>query len=402
MKIGDLQLVKRINRSVLLRLMRSHPGASRAQLSHLSGLTKSTVSSAVRELIEEGWLEEGLQNENRETHAAQRQGQGRPSTPLMLSSKHHALAGIDLAVDGLRLAVVSVTGDMLWSEEHAFRAGKKALEPRLVLAQAAQLLGGVRDRLRERGLQLSGAGLALPGAMDIKTGMLRIAPNLGWRNVAISTLWFAALAEFGLEEMPTSIQNEADCAALGEYEFARLASTDALIFVTCDVGVGAGIVLNDRIYAGAQGLAGEIGHNILVPGGDLCSCGRRGCAETMIGARALERQCKATGDVAQAGQALGILLQNLWTAFNPGQFVMGGKSVMRYPALLKHAKETLAAYADAAGMSPPEIRLARYGFFTSAVGAAALVLHHQLRPVYADLPWVASNAQDWRLEPIAA
>jgi predicted NBD/HSP70 family sugar kinase len=160
-------------------------------------------------------------------------------------------------------------------------------------------------------------------------------------------------------------------------------------------------VLNDRIYSGAQGLAGEIGHNILVPGGDLCSCGRRGCAETLIGARALERECKATGDVMQAGQALGVLLQNLWTAFNPGLFVMGGKSVMRHTAVLTHAKATLAYYADAAGLSSPEIRLAQYGIFTSAVGAAALVLHHQLRPVYAEVQWSTSAVQDWRVEPLA-
>jgi predicted NBD/HSP70 family sugar kinase len=402
MKIGDLQLVKRINRSVLLRLLRSHPGASRAQLSQLSGLTKSTVSSAVRELIDDGWLEEATLDECRENPPAQRQGQGRPSTPLMISSKHHALVGIDLAVDGLRLAVVSLTGQLLWSAEHLFGLDQKTLEPKQVLSQAAHLVSEVRDQLRLRGLQLSGTGLGLPGAMDVKNGMLRVAPNLGWRNEPIGMFWSAALSKYGLEEMPTSIQNEADCAALGEYEFSPHASTDALIFVTCDVGVGAGIVLNDQIYAGAQGLAGEIGHNILVPSGELCSCGRHGCAETLIGARALEYEFKTTGDVAGAGRALGVLLQNLWTAFNPGQFVMGGKSFMRYPVLLTHAKATLVAYADAAGISPPEIRLARYGFFTSAVGAAALVLHHQLRPVHTDLPWAAPSSQDWRLETMAA
>jgi predicted NBD/HSP70 family sugar kinase len=380
MKIGDLQLVKRMNRSVLLRLLRSHPGVSRAELSVLSGLTKSTVSTAVRELIEEGWLDEGS-----DEAVAHKQGQGRPSTPLSLSSKHHALAGIDLAVNGLRLAVVSLKGDVLWSEEQAFETPQTSSQPTLALAQAARMLIRTADQLRALGLRLSGAGLGLPGAMHVGKGVLRVAPNLGWRNEPMDSLWFDALADVGLQELPTSIQNEADCAALGEYEFAQMGATDALIFVTCDVGVGAGIILNDRIYAGAQGFAGEIGHSILVPGGELCSCGRRGCAETLMGARALEREWKQTGDLAQAGRAFGVLLQNIWTAFDPGYIVVGGKSSTKYKCLLDHARSTLAAYAEAADLTAPEIRVARYGVFASAVGAAALVLHHQLRPIHADL-----------------
>ncbi len=380
MKIGDHQLVKRINRSVLLRLMRANPGASRVQLSNLSGLTKSTVSTAVRELIDEGWLEEDGHVKSNEKLSS-----GRPSMPLVLSSKHHAMAGIEVAVDGLRLAVVSVTGDILWSQEHALSSDSSITSPTLAFAQAAELLMRTRNQLDSRGLKLSAAGLALPGGVDASTGLLRIAPNLGWRNEPVGQLWQEALANVGLSDLPTAVQNEANCAALGEYEFSRLASTDALIFIICDVGVGAGIVLNDRIYTGAHGLAGEIGHSVLLPGGDLCSCGRRGCVETFIGARAMQRELRQTGDVAQAGQALGVLMQNLWVAFNPGMLVIGGKSISQCPALRIHAQACLSEYAAAAGMAAPPVNTARHGLFSSAVGAAALVLHHQLRPALGDI-----------------
>jgi predicted NBD/HSP70 family sugar kinase len=149
------------------------------------------------------------------------------------------------------------------------------------------------------------------------------------------------------------------------------------------VGVGAGIVLNDRLYAGAQGLAGEIGHSILQFNGPLCSCGRRGCAETYIGSHALQRELQATGSLREAGQNLGVLLQNLWTSFNPGVLVVGGQSCVRHPDLFEMACRTLQTYADSAGMTAPAVRVARYGLLAAAVGAAALLLHEQLRPMQA-------------------
>ena len=109
----------------------------------------------------------------------------------------------------------------------------------------------------------------------------------------------------GLPDVPVHVQNEADTAALSEYEFAKDETEESLIFVTCDVGVGAGIVLNDRLFTGMQGMAGEIGHSILQMDGPLCSCGRRGCAETFIGAKALAREAHPFGGMSAAGPGAG-------------------------------------------------------------------------------------------------
>jgi predicted NBD/HSP70 family sugar kinase len=175
------------------------------------------------------------------------------------------------------------------------------------------------------------------------------------------------------------VLNEADTAALSEYEFAGGEEVDSLIFVTCDVGVGAGIVLNDRLFTGQQGMAGEIGHSILQIDGPVCSCGRRGCAEAFFGSRALSRLAQPE----RGGVFLGVVLQNLWTTFSPGALVIGGPSCERYPDIVRVASETLRDYAASAGMPAPQVRPARYGLLASAVGAAALVLHHELRPMHA-------------------
>ena len=370
---GDQQLVKRINRSVLLRLLRAQPGLSRAQAASLSGLTKSTVSSAVRELIDEGWV-----SETGAAAASVGSGLGRPSTPLQIDAHARGLVGIEIAVDCIRSVCVSLLGQVLWSNE----APLTNTQPTSVCRQVAGLATRARAELDRRGVRLSGLGIGLPGAFDDVTGTVRFAPNLGWRDVEFMSLMVDALHAAGLADVPLQVQNEADTAALSEYEFAGSESDNALIFVTCDVGVGAGIVLNDRLFTGAQGLAGEIGHSILQLDGPLCSCGRKGCAETYLGARALARELKQFGHVGQAGRALGVLLQNLWTTLNPGVLVIGGSSCLKYPQLLLTAKETLTLYAAHAGIAPPQIRPARYGLLAAAVGAAALVLHQYLRPMH--------------------
>ena len=364
---GDQPLVKRINRSVLLRLLRVQPGLSRAQLAQQSGLTKSTVSLLVRELIDEAWLTE--------SDTVNAKGAGRPSTPLQIDGRTRALVGVEVAVDVLRVACVSLVGKILWSVEEPMHSQ----QPQEVCQQIAGLVARAHDLLVSWSLQLTGLGVGLPGAFDETTGKVNFAANLDWWDVDFFPQLTRALAQVNLPPMPVYVQNEADNAALSEYEFVQGAVSDSLIFVTCDVGVGAGIVLNDRLFTGQYGGAGEIGHCILQIDGPLCSCGRRGCAETFFGARTLAKLV----DPASGGNYLGVVLANLWTTFDPSVLVVGGPSCAKYPAMVIQAEATLKAYADCARMPAPPVRAARYGLLASAVGAAALVLHRQMRPLQA-------------------
>jgi predicted NBD/HSP70 family sugar kinase len=223
--------------------------------------------------------------------------------------------------------------------------------------------------------------VCVPGAVDDCTGVVRFAPNLGWRNVSLLPALEKAFAAIGLPGVTVQLQNDADAAALGEYEFAAGEGEDPLVFVNCDVGVGAGVVLNDRLFTGAQGMAGEIGHTILELDGPLCSCGRRGCAEAFFGSRVLERK---GGDLPRAAAFFGVLLQNLWVTFNPRAIVLGGKACAEHRGFAQAAFESMKRHADDAGMPAPDLRTARYGALAPAVGAAALALHEYLRPLQPD------------------
>lgn len=362
---ADQQLVKRINRSLLLRLVRKQAGLSRAQLASEAGLTKSTVSALVRELVLEGWLAE--------TPSTQGRGMGRPSTPLHLNTSSRALVGVDVAVDQLRAVVVALDGTLLWSTHIPL----KDTDPDWVCQEVARLVVLAQSQAELSSMHLTGVGVGLPGPVDESTGRVRFAPNLGWRDVDVLLKLRRALAQLGIVNVPVHVQNEADAAALSETEFAPGNADENLVFVVCDVGVGAGIVLNDRLFTGAHGMAGEIGHSVLHLDGPLCSCGRRGCAEAFFGARALQ----GVADLSLAGRCLGLVLQNLWTSFDPSVIVLGGASCITHHDLVQQAQETLQAYARSAGVAPPRVRQARYGRLASAVGAASLVLHHYLRPL---------------------
>ncbi len=376
--IGDQQLLKRINRSVLLRLLRRQPGLSRARLAQHSGLTKSTVSALVRELLDERWLSEA-------SAPVAADGLGRPSTPLHVNDQVRVLLGLEIGVQQLRVVSVSLTGEVL-DTLHEPLASE---EVHSVCKQAARLVHQAWQALSDRGLLLSGVGVCLPGAVDDAAGLVRFAPNLGWRDVPVFALLRHALCAAGVPATSLHLHNDADAAALGEFEFAESAGSEALIFVSCDVGVGAGIVLNDHLFTGARGMAGEIGHSILEVGGALCSCGRRGCAETFIGARAL----RTASGAQRGGEALGVLIQNLDVMFNPHVVVVGGQSCTDHPTLLDTATRTAAHYAQSAGVTAPTVRAARYGILAAAVGAAAVAWHHHLRPLQQRMEPLANNLE---------
>lgn len=387
---GDQSLLKQINRMALVRAVRRQACLSRADLAKETGLTKSTVSLLCQELIDEGWFLE---------HAVQATGAlGRRPTPLSIDPRRLAMLGADLGVNGLHVVEVSLTGEILDSCSEPIAGG----DPSAVLARLAQMLIEAVMRLRHQGRGLLGIGVGLPGAVDEFSGVLKVAPNLGWREVGVRDQLVEALSDAG-SQIAIHVHNEADVAALGEFEFGDGEVPEPLIFLSLGIGVGAGIVVNDRLFVGANGFAGEVGHSILEVDGPLCSCGRHGCVEAFIGLNAIgqhiagdqrkglnlpeilallaSNDTHALAVVRDAGKALGVLIQNLWTMIDPGRVVLGGPACSLGPPFLDAVHASLNRFTEEAGLPGPDVRLARYGDLAVAVGAAALVLHKTTRPL---------------------
>ncbi|MFZ2986662.1 ROK family transcriptional regulator [Ideonella sp.] len=388
---GHQQLLKGINRMSLVRHLCVNPGLSRADLSEQVGLTKSTVSMLVRELLLEGWLVE------REVVAT---GElGRRPTPLFIDPSRMLLLGVEIGIETCRIVATSLTGEVLASQLVDQTGPTPQAEACIAaLATALQSVAGQFDAVRQ---QVIGIGIGLPGGVDEATGLLRFAPNLGWRNLPFGALLGQRLRGSTLDGVPLFLQNEADVAAVGEMEFGTSTSasaTDPLLYLSLNQGVGAGVIVGDRLLTGHRGFAGEVGHMVLQIDGPLCSCGRLGCAEALIGLRALagstnprplqtlqlglaQRDPATVAKVGQAGRYLGVLLQNLTAAYDPGAIVLGGAGIELGEDLLQPALQTLHQYAEAAGLPPPEVRTSRYGADAVAVGAAALARYRLTRPL---------------------
>jgi len=387
---GHQQLLKSINRMALVRHLCANPGLSRADLAGAVQLTKSTVSMLVRELIDEGWLLE------REVVATG--DLGRRPTPLFIDPARLVLVGAEVGIQGVRAVATSLTGDVLAHTRSGYGAARSAKACMSVLAAAMLKVCRSLDDRRQR---VIGVGAGLPGGVDEASGVLRFAPNLHWRDVPVGKLLAEKLAGTALEGVPLFLQNEADVAAIGEMEFNPAEADDPLLYLSVNQGVGAGVIVGDRLLMGRRGFAGEVGHMVLQVGGPACSCGRRGCAEALIGPRAMlpagpvddplaevQRRLSA-GDaetlraVKKAGTYLGVLLQNLAAAYDPGCIVLGGAAIELGDAFLQPALRTLNEQIEAASLSPPPVRISRFGTDAVAVGAAALARYRLMRPLIA-------------------
>jgi predicted NBD/HSP70 family sugar kinase len=396
---GDQQLLKQMNRMVLVRRLCREPELSRADLAAAVGLTKSTVSLLVRELVDEGWFSE--------SDLVTTGSLGRRPTPLHIDKTRLALFGAEFGVDQARIVAINLVGEVI---DRADVEYDDASDAAACFKQVAKSLIRLAKRVAVGGRSILGLGVGMHGGVDENSGILHYAPNLGWRDIDAPGLLKKHFLGSLLADVPLFVQNEADVAALAEFEFGDQSSVDPLVYLSIGHGVGAGVIVRDRLLTGYRGFAGEVGHTILQLDGPRCSCGRKGCADALIGFGALLSKLKHGGKVvpadalnalfakAKAGNAetceavqfagkyLGVLLNNVWVAFDPMRIVLGGAALQFGDTFLNPAIEVFNEFAAAAQLPAPTITLSRFGADAVAIGAAALVRYHLTRPYNLQAP----------------
>ncbi|MCH6471989.1 ROK family transcriptional regulator [Sinomonas terrae] len=296
-RVGD---VRRRNLALVLGSIGPESLATRADIASSTGLTKASVSSLVSELLETGLVEEvGL------TRAGER---GRPGVGLALDARRGAL-GAEVNVDYLAVGVVDLHGTLHFHE--VAEAVNRGREPAGVVAELSQLVGRCVSAAAEAGMTLLGGGLAVPGLVEPSSGTVLSAPNLGWRDADLS----AALAEL-VPEAPFGVvlSNEADSAALAELWYGHGAALGSYLYVSGEVGVGGGLVMGSELFAGPGGHAGEVGHVVVEPTGRRCSCGGRGCLETVAGQEAI----LAAAGITNGGSTTAARMAALQAALDAG------------------------------------------------------------------------------------
>jgi predicted NBD/HSP70 family sugar kinase len=374
---GNQGFLKHLNRNALLRLLYTHPGASRAELARLSRLTRMTVGALVAELVAEGWVREG--GSPRDLSA--RGEAGRPGTSLELNPERLCALGAEVGVDYTTVVACDPLGRVL-AQVHFPRAPENPADAASLVLQGVNALFEDAALLGRRVL---GLGVSVPG--PVQDGVLRFAPNLGWGETRFLELLKPTSPEDGwLEHLV--LENEANAAAMGEYFFRFGDKPRSLVYLSLGVGVGCGIVIEGQVFRGAGGFAGEVGHTILYP--------PAGSAESFVSQRAvarqlgvaltssmtvlLERAVNQPEAVERIGRDLGLLLANLVNTFSPDELVIGGPLSRFGQDLLRPALEAMRAACGWRDLGMVRVRLCDKLDRASAIGAAGTVLHGLLNP----------------------
>jgi predicted NBD/HSP70 family sugar kinase len=361
------------NLALVLRQVAGRHPVSRADIATVTGLTRATVSALVDDLIAGHLVVEGA--------PAPKAGAGRPSVALALDPRGPAGLGLEINVDYLASCVVDMTGAV--RHRDAIHGDQRPRTPTEVLASVASLAAAAGATAAQMGLRLAGAALAVPGLVQELT--VRLAPNLGWRNIPVP-------ARFA--DAPVCLDNEANFAALGEM-FTNPHAGRSFVYVSGEIGIGAGLVVDGDLLRGARGFSGEIGHVAVSPNGPACRCGAYGCLEQYAGQEAILRAAglhgcdPATVDIAAgaiggnrkvlaaldaAGTALGVALAGMANLVDVETVILGGIYTRLEPWLHGHIARELSERVLAADWAPIQIRPSVLAEDAAVIGAAASVV----------------------------
>ncbi|GGP71862.1 ROK family transcriptional regulator [Saccharothrix coeruleofusca] len=376
--------VRRHNSALVLDAIAAGPGSSRAAVAARTGLTKATVSSLVDRMIGAGLVVEG--------EAQARPGPGRRGTALHLSpSGPHGL-GVEIGVDYIATCLVDLTGRV--RKRWLRPSDNRASSPGRVLAKVAT---AVRTAVREE-VPIGGLGVAVPGLVESASGTLRVAPNLGWREVDVRG---ELDRRIGLD-VPVLVGNEANLAALAELWHGDGAAD--FVHVSGEIGIGAGIVVDAQLFEGVSGFGGEIGHLPVDPRGPRCPCGSRGCLERLAGQDEMVRAAGVSGPeelltrlaagdrtalmaVRSAAKWLGVALSAAVNLLDLPTVVLGGTYARLEPWLREPLEAELANRVMSAEWAPVRVVASSLGAEAAVRGAAG----GAVRAILADPdPYVAS------------
>lgn len=283
MEKATRQQTKDHNTRLVLKMIFDEREISRAAIARRTGLTRPTVSTIVAGLLEDGYITEsgiGLS------------AGGKPPMLIQIKPDGRRLIALDLSGPAFRGALVNLNGEI-----------QTVITRSIDDARGEEALRQV-DLLLEQLLKIShppllGLGLATPGLVDPANGIVLRAVNLGWSNLPLRELLEARY------NLPVYIANDSHMATLAEYTYGPQRDTNNLVVLSIGQGVGAGIVLDGRPFYGDGFGAGEIGHIVVAPGGDLCTCGNRGCLETTSSVRAILRLAGEAAAQSPATQLAG-------------------------------------------------------------------------------------------------
>lgn len=402
-RTGSPKLVKAVNTSIILEIIRKKKEISRAEIARISKLNPSTVSKITRELIKIGLLKEVG------TGSSQL---GRKPIQLSLNPDIPCVIGVEVTEDRIAALITDIEARVI---ARARASINDIDDGKTVIKKTIRVIHNLVERCREDKKRIMGIGMGITGLVDPVRGVAVFSPNIGWRDVPIKQL---IKKEFKIN---TFIDNDVKVMALGEYRFSSVKGVRNLISINIGEGLGSGIIIDGKIYRGANWIAGEIGHTVVDVNGPKCKCGNRGCLETFAGGRAMVRNAKemikkgtktfittlannrldhqitpklifeaakqedklAKGIIEKAGRYLGIAIANTVNSFDPEVVILGGEIAQfdNFHLMLEPAKKVAASHIFGEKARKTRILTTELGDDSPAIGAVTLALEKLFNPL---------------------
>jgi predicted NBD/HSP70 family sugar kinase/biotin operon repressor len=376
----SLAQLRSSNLRAITALLGSAGPQSRADLARGSGLSRTTVSSLVSELLAAGLV---VETDDRGT--PYKGGSGRPPLLVALALQPGGVAGVDIGHRHVRVAISDRSAAIRAEVETATDADPHGAA---TLDIAADLLRKAAADAAVEVPDLLAVGLCVPGPIDRRSARVDQSVLPGWHELAPADELSRRLG------LPVVVDNDANLGAIAEHQHGAARGAADVLYVKLASGVGAGLVLGGRLHRGVAGLAGEIGHVHAREEGHVCRCGSRGCLETEVSTRRLLEQLApvygdldlpgllardAAGEPAvrrvltDAGQTVGRVLAVLCTTLNPGMVVVGG-SLGASPTLVQAIRDGISRYSHPEAAATCEVVSGRFGGRAELMGALALAI----------------------------
>jgi predicted NBD/HSP70 family sugar kinase len=388
MKKATRQHTKEHNRILVLKTIFDHPSISRAEIARTTGLTRTTVTDIVAALLDEELVTE--------IGVGESQG-GKSPILLSLAENSRFLLSLDLSHSEFRGAVINLRGEILATAclPVEGRSGEEALD----------LVYQILDQLIEAGFRpLVGIGVGTPGLVNSPEGVVIQAVNLDWENLPLASL---LQERYGL---PVRVLNDSQAAAMGEYTYGHghLAEGN-LVVINARHGLGAGIILNGRLFPGDGGGAGEIGHVVVQEAGSLCRCGNYGCLETVASVQGVIQKVKelapgsirsrdsgmqdeasldaivqayTAGDpqvkqiVSDSARYMGLAISGLVGVLNIQKILISGDMTHFGDAWLQAVREAVSQHSFSRLVTETHIDVGQLGKDSILLGASAVLISH--------------------------
>jgi glucokinase-like ROK family protein len=370
------QVVKKNNKALVLQLVMEKEPISRADISQVSGLHKTTVSSLVNELIEEELIFESGPGES---------SGGRRPVILHFNKIAGYAIGIDIGVNYILCVLTDLKGNILIEKNESVNRTPYTK----IMSKVQSMIQSIIEEMPGSKYGIVGIGVGVPGIVN-KQGSILLAPNLGWTNIQLKK---------DLEEVfqvPVVIENEANAGAVGEQQFGAGQDFQNIIYISVGIGIGVGIILNKDLYQGKNGYSGEMGHMIIDLNGKPCSCGSRGCWEAYASENALldlanSDSLEALIDLAdnrdenaqrlfgEIGAYLGYGINNIINTFNPDQVILGNRLALAKQWIEQPIRTTIEDHTLSHHQNEMQINFSQLGKYSTALGMSAFVVERFIK-----------------------